>query len=573
MLKEHPNFTYTGEIKHNSIPHGEGKLIGEEGCIMFGTWKSGKLVKGVAHRANGPRLDGEFDNGKLIKGIINYADGARDEGDFLDGILVKGIHHSANGTRKEGEYNSGKLIKGTINFANGTREDGIRNGTKLIKGVINFANGSRVEGNRNNGKLVDGIINGALGYREEGKFQNNILIKGVRHAVNGERNDGDFHNGIIIKGTIHYAAGGRACGEFKEDRSISMGIMDSSNGDRKIINNNMCITESRKRARYCYSVNEIVVAVPEMVVTDDPEVVAQVVTDVPEVVAQVVTDVPEVVAQVVTDVPEAVVAVPEVVVAVPEVVVAANQDVTIISDEVKSAIEKECLLQFWQETQLKAQKKAQQRAQYRVRVKSRAKAREIFATMSKENTQPNITQAAVAEYSQQMFYTQYNNALLKQAAAAYSQQHQPIIQSQIPVISPAAAAADVQLLTASYTQLQMINQENVQMETMRKTAQEKIKEVRDMYALQPKQMPLTRGGNAAYVIFERNLISKMKNMEENIMRAVVMPSILSYSILIKLCELIIKDLVKRNEIIQLKQADAKTVGDIAIFMEDISQNL
>jgi hypothetical protein len=65
----------------------------------------------------------------------------------------------------------------------------------------------------------------------------------------------------------------------------------------------------------------------------------------------------------------------------------------------------------------------------------------------------------------------------------------------------------------------------------------------------------------------------MKNMEENIMRAVVMPSILSYSILIKLCELIIKDLVKRNEIIQLKQADAKTVGDIAIFMEDISQNL
>lgn len=62
-------------------------------------------------------------------------------------------------------------------------------------------------------------------------------------------------------------------------------------------------------------------------------------------------------------------------------------------------------------------------------------------------------------------------------------------------------------------------------------------------------------------------------MEENIMRAVVMPSILSYSILIKLCELIIKDLVKRNEIIQLKQADAKTVGDIAIFMEDISQNL
>jgi hypothetical protein len=162
-FKEHPNHAYTGEIKHNSVPHGQGKLITteEEGCNMIGTWKSGKLIKGVIRSANGHRLDGEFRYGKIIKGTINYADGSRQEGDFQDGTMLKGTINHANGTREHGEFKDWCLIKGTINREDGTRYDGDFQDRKLIKGTINFASGTRE--NYLNGVFVKETISHADG--------------------------------------------------------------------------------------------------------------------------------------------------------------------------------------------------------------------------------------------------------------------------------------------------------------------------------------------------------------------------------------------------------------------------
>jgi hypothetical protein len=171
--------TAEGEYKGpkvNGVPHGQGRLVFENGDVYEGSFVAGAMAgKGVLTMSDGSRFEGDFVNGTLCgKGRFAYANGDTYEGEFAEDAF----------------HGQGKYVSETTAYE-GTFERGLRHGKGVFKtpsycysgeyaqdqmcglGIYTFANGDEYLGefrdSQFHGKGIFTAKNG--GRRVEGLFQ------------------------------------------------------------------------------------------------------------------------------------------------------------------------------------------------------------------------------------------------------------------------------------------------------------------------------------------------------------------------------------------------------------------
>lgn len=133
-LGKQKTIIYREGMRNEEIQWGyfENGLLNGEGSITWpnkkqthqGTFKEGKLIKGVIHHADGSMEQGSFnDAGKLHgdNGLIQYPNEESLIGEFANGSLVNGKKKLPRGRGFEkGEFdNTGTLVEGMIISSNG----------------------------------------------------------------------------------------------------------------------------------------------------------------------------------------------------------------------------------------------------------------------------------------------------------------------------------------------------------------------------------------------------------------------------------------------------------------------
>ena len=162
--------------KANGVPHGQGRLVFENGDVYEGAFVAGAMTgKGVLTMSDGSRFEGDFVNGTLSgRGRFAYANGDTYVGEF----------------REDAFHGQGKYVSETTAYE-GSFEQGLRHGKGVFKtpsycysgeyahdqmcglGIYTFANGDEYLGefrdSQFHGKGIFTAKNG--GRRVEGLFE------------------------------------------------------------------------------------------------------------------------------------------------------------------------------------------------------------------------------------------------------------------------------------------------------------------------------------------------------------------------------------------------------------------